>query len=406
MYTSETIKIKKTPYIKYKGAINSPNNQFYLGYSLLCLEQYGALFTAQEISHQPHLWRQLYKELSNKAEEWRPFLLEALAKPDLQIVLCGAGSSGFVGKTIAPWLRQHSGLNTYSYAVTDIVAAPKHYLDINKPTLLVSYARSGNSPESLGVIALADELLTEVYHLTFTCNSNGALACYTQEKNHTCSLIMPDSSHDKGFAMTSSFSCMLLATLLLFDNQNFSQLGCDIEEIATLVENAIPHWLNIIQPIVKQGFNRVLVLGSNCFTGIAEEGALKVLELTSGKVVTRFDSTLGVRHGPKLMIDEETLVVVMLSVDEYCRRYDIDLLNELGHEQKAKHIVALSSLPLPQAIKFDCQLNDIWLMFPYLVFLQLLAFESSLNYGISPDNPCPTGEVNRVVKGVQIYPYK
>lgn len=46
--------------------------------------------------------------------------------------------------------------------------------------------------------------------------------------------------------------------------------------------------------------------------------------------------------------------------------------------------------------------DDIWLLFPYLLFTQMLAFEFA-DAGADPDNPCPTGEVNRVVKGVTIY---
>ena len=29
----------------------------------------------------------------------------------------------------------------------------------------------------------------------------------------------------------------------------------------------------------------------------------------------------------------------------------------------------------------------------------------AVDFGITPDNPCPTGEVNRVVKGVILHPY-
>lgn len=377
-----------------------------LSYSPSWLEQKGALFTAQEITHQPCLWRELYQELATKSAIWQPFLTALLARPDLQIVLCGAGSSAFAGKAIAPWLREHCGLDVHAYASTDIVPTPWQYLNPHKPTLLVSYARSGNSPESIGAIALADELLADVYHLMLTCNPEGELARYAEGKSNVCSLIMPEGSHDRSFAMTSSFSCMTLATLLLFGQPDFAQAAKQVEEIATLVEKNIPQWLPLIQTTAQIGFKRMVILGSSCFTSIAEEGALKMLELTAGKVATRFDSTLGVRHGPKFMINKDTLVVVMLSAQEYCRRYDIDLLNELKQDELAKQIVALSSLPLERAIKLDSQLGDIWLMFPYLVFLQLLAFETSLTYGLSPDNPCPTGEVNRVVQGVQLYSYQ
>ncbi|QBY44542.1 D-galactosamine-6-phosphate deaminase AgaS [Arsenophonus nasoniae] len=122
-------------------------------------------------------------------------------------------------------------------------------------------------------------------------------------------------------------------------------------------------------------------------------------------MATRYDSTMGVRHGPKFFIDKETLVIILLSQQAYCRRYDLDLLNELKQDGRAKNILALSSLPDSNAIELNTKLADIWLIFPYLLFLQLIAVETSLFLGLSPDNPCPTGEVNRVVKGVHIYPY-
>ncbi|CAM3889457.1 SIS domain-containing protein [Xenorhabdus thuongxuanensis] len=380
-----------------------------LSYSQSWLEKHNALFTAEEIVHQPRLWRELYRELESNAAQWQPFLSSLLVKPDLQIILCGAGSSAFIGKAMAPWLREHCGLNVYAYASTDIVPTPWQYLEKQRPTLLVSYARSGNSPESVGAIELVNQLADDVYHLILTCNPDGSLTHYVkvkraEGKNNACSLIMPKGSHDRSFAMTSSFSCMMLATLLLLGKPDFARAGQLVEEMATLCEKCFSEWLPLVQKVSQSGFSRMVALGSGCFTGIAEEGALKMLELTAGEVATRFDSTLGVRHGPKFMIDENTLVVVMLSAEAYCRRYDIDLLNELKHDELAKQIIPLSSLPLPGAVELNSGLSDIWLMFPYLIFFQLLAFNTSLSHSLSPDNPCPTGEVNRVVKGVQLYP--
>ncbi|PHM74254.1 SIS domain-containing protein [Xenorhabdus kozodoii] len=375
-----------------------------LSYPPSWLEEHHALFTAEEIAYQPRLWRELYRELKDSAAQWQPFLSSLLGKPDLQIVLCGAGSSAFVGKAMAPWLREHCGLNVYAYASTDIVPTPWQYLEKQRPTLLVSYARSGNSPESIGAIKLADQGVGDVYHLTLSCNPDGALARYAENKSNACSLIMPKGSHDRSFAMTSSFSCMALATLLLLGKLDFAQAEKSVKEVAALCEKGLAAWLPLVQKISQSGFSRMVALGSGCFTGIAEEGALKMLELTAGKVATRFDSTLGVRHGPKFMIDNNTLVVIMLSSEAYCRRYDLDLLNELKHDEQAKQIIPLSGLPLPGAVELNRGLPDAWLIFPYLIFFQLLAFNTSLAHGLSPDNPCPTGEVNRVVKGVQLYP--
>ncbi|WP_118986474.1 AgaS family sugar isomerase [Photorhabdus sp. CRCIA-P01] len=374
-------------------------------YTKVWLREHHALHTAREIHQQPELWRQLYQNLQCEEALWRPFLQPLLSDPELQIVLCGAGSSAFIGRTLAPWLREQCGLNVVAYSTTDIVPSPLQYLDPTRSTLLISYGRSGNSPESVAAVKLADQILPRCYHLMLTCNPDGALARYAEGRAHVCSLNMPQDSHDQSFAMTSSFSCMTLATGLLLGPLTLEQSGASLMAMAELCEREWRQWQVQTKRLARSGFKRMMCLGSSCFTGIAEEGALKMLELTAGYIATRYDSSMGVRHGPKFMIERDTLVVMMLSADKYRRRYDLDLWHELNHDGLARQVVALSGTPGEGFTAINSEQDDLWLLFPYLMFLQMLAFETSLALGITPDNPCPTGEVNRVVKGVEIYPY-
>ncbi|WP_350305244.1 SIS domain-containing protein [Photorhabdus viridis] len=374
-------------------------------YTEAWLREHHALHTAREIHQQPALWRQLYQNLQREEALWRPFLLPLLSEPELQIVLCGAGSSAFVGRALAPWLRERCGLNVVAYSTTDIVPSPLQYLDPTRSTLLISYGRSGNSPESVAAVKLADQILPRCYHLMLTCNPAGALARYAEGRAHVCSLNMPQGSHDQSFAMTSSFSCMALATALLLGPLTLEQSSAPLMAMAELCEREWRQWQVQTKRLARSGFKRMMCLGSSCFTGVAEEGALKMLELTAGYIATRYDSSMGVRHGPKFMIERDTLVVMMLSADKYRRRYDLDLWHELNHDGLARQIVALSGAPGEGFTAINSEQDDIWLLFPYLMFLQMLAFETSLALGITPDNPCPTGEVNRVVKGVEIYSY-
>ena len=283
--------------------------------------------------------------------------------------------------------------------------SPLQYLDPERPTLLVSYGRSGNSPESVAAVRLADQILPHCHHLMLTCNPDGALARYAEGRRNVCSLIMPQGSHDQSFAMTSSFSCMTLATVLLLGPLTLAQSAPSLQQMTELCSREQQHWQQQVKALANSGFKRAMVLGGRCFTGIAEEAALKMLELTAGRIATRYDSSMGVRHGPKFMVDGDTLVLLMMSSEAYCHRYDADLLRELRHDDLAKQIVALSGTPGDFHTVLDSDLDDIWLLFPYLMYLQMLAFETSLALGMTPDNPCPTGEVNRVVKGVEIYPF-
>lgn len=380
----------------------------YFAYDAGWLEQRHALHTAREIWQQPDLWDALHRQLQEQQALWQPFLAPLLANPRLQIVLCGAGSSAFAGRALAPWLREKTGRDVVAYGTTDIVANPHQYLDLTRPTLLVSFARSGNSPESVATVELADQLLPESYHLMLVCNPDSQLAHYAHQRENVCSLVMPQGSNDQSFAMTSSFSCMMLSAALLLGPHSLSEAQ---HPLATMVARC-RELRETLQPQVKalaaSGFRRYITLGGSCFTGLAEEASLKMLELTAGQIVTRYDSPLGLRHGPKFMVDDQTLVLLMFSSGDYARQYDRDLWNELHRDGLAMQMVGLTGSAQPVS---DMMLNlhhaedDVWLLFPYLLFTQMLAFESSLALGMTPDNPCPTGEVNRVVKGVTIYRY-
>ncbi|CAI1553422.1 Putative tagatose-6-phosphate ketose/aldose isomerase [Serratia proteamaculans] len=380
----------------------------YFAYDAGWLEQRHALHTAREIWQQPDLWAALHQQLQQQQTLWQPFLDPLLANPRLQIVLCGAGSSAFAGRALAPWLREKTGRDVVAYGTTDIVANPHQYLDLTRPTLLVSFARSGNSPESVATVELADQLLPESYHLMLVCNPDSQLAQYAHQRNNVCSLVMPQGSNDQSFAMTSSFSCMMLSAALLLGPHSLAEA----QQPLTAMVARCNELRETLQPQVKalaaSGFRRYITLGGSCFTGLAEEASLKMLELTAGQIVTRYDSPLGLRHGPKFMVDNQTLVLLMFSSGDYARQYDRDLWNELQRDGLAMQMVGLAGSTQPLC---DLILNlhhaedDVWLLFPYLLFTQMLAFESSLALGLTPDNPCPTGEVNRVVKGVTIYRY-
>ncbi len=380
----------------------------YFAYDAGWLEQRHALHTAREIWQQPDLWAALHRQLQEQQTLWQPFLTPLLANPRLQIVLCGAGSSAFAGRALAPWLREKTGRDVVAYGTTDIVANPHQYLDLTRPTLLVSFARSGNSPESVATVELADQLLPESYHLMLVCNPDSQLAQYAHQRDNVCSLVMPQGSNDQSFAMTSSFSCMMLSAALLLGPYSLAEaqrpLAAMVARCRELRDGLQPQ----VKALAASGLRRYITLGGSCFTGLAEEASLKMLELTAGQIVTRYDSPLGLRHGPKFMVDNQTLVLLMFSSGDYARQYDRDLWNELQRDGLAMQMVGLTGSTqalCEQMLNLHHAEDDVWLLFPYLLFTQMLAFESSLALGLTPDNPCPTGEVNRVVKGVTIYRY-
>jgi len=382
----------------------------YLGYSAAELEQLKGFWTAKEIEQQPECWRETKSILEQHHVQIIDFMTPIFAHSDLRIVLTGAGTSAFVGRSLSPILTQQTRRRVEAVSTTDIVSNPYQYFAEDIPTLLVSFARSGNSPESVEAVNLANECLSNCYHLVLTCNNEGELYVASKTDRKSLALLMPEKTNDKSFAMTSSFSSMMLSALsILGDGEsNLKDIDCVCKHSEAQV-NAINKFIGTID---NTDISKVIYLGSGGFKGIAEESALKLLELTAGKVVISFDSPLGFRHGPKSIVDDKTLIFVYLSNDPQTRKYDVDLLAELRRDGIASKVIAITAQLDEQVSDGDYWLTDdmqdatdAGLLFSYILVAQIYAFHLSVELGNTPDNPCPTGEVNRVVQGVTIHKF-
>ena len=381
----------------------------YFGMSQEELQKAGAYWTAREICQQPQIWAGVQELIARDATALRGFLTPLLHRKELRIVLTGAGTSAFVGECVAPALARKIELRVDAAATTDLVGSPECWLPRTVPTLLVSFARSGNSPESVAALKIAEQCLQECHHFIVTCNSEGALYRFGNTRRNTRVILLPDETNDRGFAMTSSFSAMLLATALTFELIVGEVTG--MTPLLRWASQVLTSVLPLINNLARQGFERVVYLGSGELKGLARESALKMLELSDGHVVAVSDTPLGFRHGPKTIVNRRTLVVLFLSNDPYTRRYEVDLLNELRKDGVAGRVLALSGESDQGTEHADnvllaggAQASSLALCFPYVVFAQTLALMQSLALGLRPDVPNAKGTVNRVVRGVSIYP--
>jgi tagatose-6-phosphate ketose/aldose isomerase len=359
-------------------------------------------WTRREILQQPETLRATQALLMSRRAEIEAFLMPLLAKPNLRIILAGAGTSAFIGGCLAATLGRLTGRCVEAVPTTDIVSAPKLYLAPETPTLLVSFGRSGSSPESVAAVELADTIVPDVHHLIITCNADGALA--QRKGDDSFVLVLPEATHDRGFAMTSSFSAMMLSALAIFTG--IDSFDARVEPIARSIQDLLPTIEPHMAALARRKFTRVVYLGSGPLQALAREAALKLLELTDGDLVTMFESTLGFRHGPKTIVNAETLIVVFVSNDPLTRAYDRDLIEELRADGIAGAVVAISA----QSDTGDtihvrglANASDTDLLFPYIVPAQLFAYHASLERGLTPDSPNKTGVVSRVVQGVRIH---
>ncbi|MBW9213095.1 MULTISPECIES: SIS domain-containing protein [Terrabacteria group] len=379
------------------------------------LENSKATFTAKEIVQQPITWRKTLKQVNQIRHELTQFIEKTTKQNDFDIILTGAGTSEFVGNSVYSYLNRLYDYKVKSYATTDLTASPENFISAMKPTLLVSYGRSGDSPESIGAIQSVEAVNPEVHHLFITCNQDGALSLRASKEGERCFAInLSPETLDQSFAMTSSYSNMYLATLLAFAKEEYETLVKSVESLATNVEKWLLEDFYLAKEVVEQyPFERIVYLGTNTQKGVAQESALKMLELTAGKVVTMFDTPLGFRHGPKSIIDDTTLTVLYLSDYAYQRQYELDLLKEMAVQRKGNKILAVANIECSEAKEladwYYCfngeERDNVVNGLAYITVAQLVALFKSLSLSITPDNPCPTGEVNRVVKGVTLYPY-
>ena len=385
------------------------------GMSLEQLDAAKAIFTATEIHQQPDTWMKTVAQIRARKEEIHSFISKVTGRPDYDIILTGAGTSEFVGNALFSYLNRLTDFKVKSYASTDLTPTPENFVSAHKPTLLISFARSGDSPESVGAIQSVEAVNDQVYHLFITCNKDGALSRRAEKEGDRCLAInLTPETLDKSFAMTSSFSNMYLACLLCFSLERLEVVEEMIREAAEAGRRLLDEdWPMMRRLDEAYAYDRIVYLGTNTLKGIAQESALKMLELNAGRIVTMYDTPLGFRHGPKSIVNDSTLVVVYLSDHAYQRQYELDLIREMAQQRKGNRILAVCNVPCEEAEKladfyysFNTEAKDnVYLGLDYILCAQLIALFRSLQNKITPDNPCPTGEVNRVVKGVTLYPY-
>lgn len=367
----------------------------------------GAMHTAQEIAGQPELWKKVFNLVLEKRQSLEEFLEPIFKITDLRVILTGAGSSAFIGNAIQGIFQSGTNKITQAIATTDLVTHPQQFFLKKIPTLLVSFARSGNSPESIETINLANAHCDQVFHLIITCNENGYLI-HNSNHHNTYIFILPKIANDKGLAMTGSFTSMLLSIMLIAKLSQIESLETPFQIMVGNARQLLSDYLTGIKSAVEKRYERIIFLGSGPMLGIARECQLKLQELSDGKVICKYDSFLGFRHGPRVVTNGKSLIVYLFSNDEHVFRYEKDLVTAIEAESPELPVVCFGrkiSQLKNSILDIKCgglDSNDFYFI-PAALIGQLFGFYESLELGLEPDNPSVSGTINRVVQGVKIY---
>jgi tagatose-6-phosphate ketose/aldose isomerase len=370
-------------------------------------EREGYFHTLREILQQPSTWLDTGKRMLSQTSE-----LSRQMEGIRALVLTGSGSSEYAGACVRLVLQKALGVATQTVGGGALLTHGASAIPPERPALMISLARSGDSPESVGAVSLLLELEPQIRHLVITCNQEGRLATTYRDDPRVQVIALDERTNDRSLVMTSSFTNIVLAARalgLLHAPERYRALCLDLSARA---EALLRSSFDVLARVAGRDFRRVVFLGSGSRFGAARESALKMMEMTAGRVIAMSESYLGLRHGPMSSIHPDTLVVCCLSSDPQIRAYEADLIRELSRKQ-----LGLGKLIFGQHIPRDlagaadtlveCEgptalADEDWPILDVIVG-QVLAFFRCRDEGLQPDSPSSDGVINRVVQGFTLH---
>ena len=362
----------------------------------------GYVHTLKEICQQPWTWLRTCDRMIASRDN-----LKKEVAGIRSLVLTGSGSSEYAAECVRLLLQNELGICAESISGGSLLMYGGKALPPGRPGLLVSLARSGDSPESSGAVELLLDTKAEYRHVVVTCNEQGSLARAWRDHEKVHVTTLPAETQDKSLVMTSSFTNLLLAARFIGMLERPDKYRSVCERLSQITKGLIRSNFDILAKIAAADFRRAVFLGSGSRFGASREAALKMLEMTSGRVTTLCETYLGFRHGPMSYAQDDTLMVCNLSCDSTVRAYELDLLRELDRKKLGLSKVIIGE-GIPDSViregdeVIECQglaeLGDEETPIVYVVVAQLLAFFRCLEEGLRPDSPSEGGIINRVVE--------
>jgi tagatose-6-phosphate ketose/aldose isomerase len=369
-------------------------------------DRVGSRHTLREIAQQPATWLEPAGRVAGCAETVARATAAVAAGARGSLVLTGSGSSLYAGECLAPGLQAALRLPVHAVPAGELLIHPTSFLPPSGPCLVVSFGRSGNSPESCGAIDTIREAAPECRHLLITCNPQGGLATrYRNDPRVTC-IVLDERTNDRSLVMTSSFTNMVLAARLLGRMADVEGYLSEGATAARAGAEVLLRHSDALAAVGRGGYTSAVYLGTAGRYGAAREAALKMLEMTGGRVKTFPETYLGLRHGPMCAIDGDTLVVCFLSSDPVTRAYEADLVRELQRKRLGgRKVIVGRDVPgdlvagrdLAVAVPDLGELGDDGAPVVDVLVGQLLAVFRCLSLGLRPDLPSDDGVISRVV---------
>ena len=380
-------------------------------------QERGLEHTPREISQQPVTWKKTYEVCRERSPALNTLLRAAgvgrghTSSPTIYLV--GAGTSDYTGRALASMLRRRWGCDAWAVPSTTLLTDFDDFHFPGREYLWISFSRSGDSPEGVALLERALNGHRGIRHVVITCNAKGQMAhLCAQHEDRALALILDDAVNDRGLAMTSSFSNMLLAGQCVGNLEGLAAFGDVVGRMAETGAQFLPAAAEVAAAVTTLGCARACFVGSGALRAVADESALKVVELSAGKVTTLAETPLGLRHGPMSSVDGQALFVAYLSSAPRRRGYELDLLREIDRKKLGRVRVAVTVQGIDDVspladycLSLDCAADfpDFYRPALDVMLGQLLGLFSSMRAGLKPDQPSPNGAITRVVQPIKLY---
>ncbi|MBZ0315962.1 MAG: SIS domain-containing protein [Anaerolineae bacterium] len=319
-------------------------------------------FTRTEIQTQADAWQNALDVLHAQHNALQALWADANAD---SLIFTGCGSTYYLAQTAACLAQEHTGVMARGVPASELMLHPTSIYPVNSQPLLVAISRSAATTETIHAVqAFRHQYAAPVV----------VISCYDDRPLNleaTLKLAIP-AGQEQSVAQTRSFSSMLVvaegaATIWGRQNiQNVRLAGHEFVQQASLFAESYA------DPI---RFTRYFYLGSGPRYGLACEAMLKMKEMS----LTHAEAfhPMEFRHGPKSMVDEQTLVVGLLSETGYVEEKAV--LNEM--RQLGATTIELSANPSADFAIPEDQLVH------YLPPLQWLAYHRAVKKALDPDHP-------------------
>jgi len=377
----------------------------------------GLEHTPREIWQQPDTWNKTFERCRNHHAELNDVLRRAgigrggTSSPTVYLV--GAGTSDYTGRALAPLLRRRWGCDVWAVPSTTLLTEFEEFHCAGREYFWISFSRSGESPEGVALLEQALDRHREIRHLVITCNPKGPMAqVCTRNADRAFALVLDDAVNDRGLAMTSSFSNMVLAAQCVGHLEDLAQFGELVAQMSETGRQFLPAAAETAEAVTLLSCTRTCFVGAGALRAVADESALKVVELSAGRITTMAETPLGLRHGPLSSVDDQTLFVAFLSSEARRRGYELDLLREIGRKRLGRVRAAVSargdqdvSSLTDHSLSLNCasEFPDLYRPVLDVMLGQLIGLFGSLRSGLKPDQPSPSGTITRVVAPIKLY---